>query len=181
MSLTVIAGLAAVRALLLWLMVRVNAFKLAIPGDLPFVIGAVLFVVFLLRATRHPSILSGPLQAAGAAMVVAGILIFAVALVSFGNSWRVGIDSQTAGKLITTGIFAYSRNPIFVFLDLYLAGTFLLNGSVPFLLIASSGIAGLHIQIRREETFLRHRYGPAYLEYCAKTPRYVSRSIHPPA
>src|SRR5436853_1302710 len=109
-SLMVIAGLAVVRALLLWLMVRVNAFKLAMPGDLPFVIGAVFFVVFLLRVARHPSTLSGPFQAAGAAMVVAGILIFAVALVSFGDSWRVGIDSQTAGKLITTGIFAYSRN-----------------------------------------------------------------------
>jgi len=177
-SLAVIGGFATIRALLLWLMVQVNVFKLAMPGDLPFVAGAGLFIGFLVRAARHPSSFGGGLQVAGAAMVVSGVLIFAAALIAFGNSWRLGIDSQAAGKLVTTGIFAYSRNPIFVFLDLYLAGTFFLNESVAFLLFACAGIAGLHIQILREETFLRQHYGTAYLEYCAKTPRYFPGAIH---
>ena len=57
---------------------------------------------------------------AGAWFVVAGVLILILALLSFGNSWRIGIDTRTPGQLVTTGIFAFSRNPIFVFMDLYL-------------------------------------------------------------
>lgn len=29
------------------------------------------------------------------------------------DSWRIGIDTQTKTELITTGVFRYSRNPIF--------------------------------------------------------------------
>jgi protein-S-isoprenylcysteine O-methyltransferase Ste14 len=37
---------------------------------------------------------------------------------SFGTSFRVGIDVEHPDKLVTTGIFAVSRNPIYVGLPL---------------------------------------------------------------
>ena len=56
----------------------------------------------------------------GASLVTIGCVVFIWAFVSFGNSWRVGVDLKTPGALVTSGIFAFSRNPIYVFLDLVL-------------------------------------------------------------
>jgi len=103
-----------------------------------------------------------------------GGAVFILALVSFGASWRIGIDAKTPGGLVTTGIFALSRNPIFVFLDLYAFGTFLINGTLGFLLFALVLAAGIHYQILQEESFLRRTYGTDYHDYCRRTARYFS-------
>src|SRR5215813_6393802 len=113
-------------------------------------------------------------QIAGVALVTAGGAVFILALVSFGASWRVGIDAKTPGGLVTTGMFALSRNPIFVFLDLYAFGTFLINGTLGFLLFALVLIAGIHYQILQEESFLRRTYGTRYRDYCRRTARYFT-------
>jgi protein-S-isoprenylcysteine O-methyltransferase Ste14 len=113
-------------------------------------------------------------QIAGVALVTAGGAIFILALVSFGASWRIGIDAKTPGGLVTTGMFALSRNPIFVFLDLYAFGTFLINGTLGFLIFALVLAAGIHYQILQEEGFLRRTYGTSYHYYCRRTARYFS-------
>lgn len=76
--------------------------------------------------------------------------------------------------LVTTGIFAISRNPIFIFLDLYFIGTFLINGTLSFLIAAVLAVVGNHNQIVREEKFLASRYGKPYQDYRVRTPRYFS-------
>lgn len=110
---------------------------------------------------------------AGAALVAAGLLLFALALAAFGASWRVGIDTERPGPLATGGVFRLSRNPIFVFMNLYAWGTFLLSGRLVFLLYAVVASAALHLQILREERFLAATYGEPYLRYRAATPRYL--------
>jgi protein-S-isoprenylcysteine O-methyltransferase Ste14 len=113
-----------------------------------------------------------PLKLAGAALIVVGQIVFLLALLAFGDSWRVGLDKRSPGKLITGGVFAVTRNPIFLFLDLYLVGTFLINGTVIFLVFAVLVVAGLHYQILQEEKFLCLTYGQAYRDYCVQTGRY---------
>ena len=110
----------------------------------------------------------------GLALVTAGFIIFIWSLISFRDSWRVGIDAKTKGKLIRTGIFSFSRNPIFIFFDIYSAGTFLINGTLIFLLFTIFLIMGLHYQILQEEKFLAKTYGKPYKDYCAVTGRYFS-------
>lgn len=116
-----------------------------------------------------------PLKWVGAALIVAGQIIFLLALLAFGDSWRVGIDKQAPGTLITGGVFAVSRNPIFLFVDLYFIGTFLINGTVIFLIFAVLTVAGLHYQILQEEKFLSSNYGKVYRAYQARTGRYWGR------
>jgi len=67
------------------------------------------------------------IQFAGAVVIFVGLLVFCLALISFNSSWRVGIDTVSPGDLITTGVFSVSRNPIFLSMDLYFLGTFLIT------------------------------------------------------
>ncbi len=108
----------------------------------------------------------------GVILSTIGFVYFIGALISFKDSWRIGIDSESNGDLVTGGFFAVSRNPIFVFLDLYLIGTFLLNGTLGFLILAIAIVLGLHYQILQEEKFLLRAHGQAYQAYCSKTRRY---------
>jgi protein-S-isoprenylcysteine O-methyltransferase Ste14 len=111
---------------------------------------------------------------AGAALEALGLALFAGALVSFGSSWRVGIDERRPGDLVTTGVFAYSRNPIFLFFDLYAVGTFLVHGTAFFLVSAVLIAAGVHMQVLQEERFLAKAYGDAYRRYRERTGRYLT-------
>ena len=114
-----------------------------------------------------------PVKVAGAALAACGLIIFILAFFSFGNSWRIGIDREQSGALVTEGIFSITRNPIFVAFDLMSLGIFLINGTWFFLIFAVLAPLAVHSQIIREEKFLTQRYGEAYERYRKKTPRYL--------
>jgi len=154
--------------------------------EVSFFVGLTVWIIEVLLYSLHfefrifPSPLdmqlinSTPAKLIGVSLVAFSFVIFVLALVSFGKSWRVGIDEKTPGELVTTGIFAVSRNPIFVFLDLYFIGTFLINGTLIFLIFAVLVAVGLHYQILQEEKALARIYGQAYQDYCARTDRYFT-------
>jgi protein-S-isoprenylcysteine O-methyltransferase Ste14 len=109
----------------------------------------------------------------GLAMCLLGVLILVLSLVSFGNSFRVGIDVDKPGPLVTTGIFGVSRNPIYVGFFLFLAGEFLAFPNWIPLLYLGGGSLLFHRQVLREEEFMRQRYGQEYAEYCRHVRRYA--------
>jgi len=120
-----------------------------------------------------------PARITGVIAIGLSLFLFIAALIPFGDSWRVGIDERRPGELITGGVFSWSRNPIFLFMDLYAIGTFLLNGTLVFLMMGLALIGALHYQILQEERFLRQRYGAAYETYSARTARYFGRKQAP--
>jgi len=111
--------------------------------------------------------------AVGIGLCVVAVIGIAASLVSFGNSFRVGIDEQKPDKLVTTGIFAYTRNPIYVSFDMFFFGLFLVHRNI----IITFAVAGfaliVHRQILREEEFLIKYYGVEYDEYRKKVRRYI--------
>jgi protein-S-isoprenylcysteine O-methyltransferase Ste14 len=109
----------------------------------------------------------------GIALCYAGLVIFLWALISFGKAWRIGIDEAHSGELITTGIFAVSRNPIFLFMDMYFTGILLIYPNVLFTVATLCAITGIHFQILREEKFLLNRFKDRYTGYKRKTGRYL--------
>jgi protein-S-isoprenylcysteine O-methyltransferase Ste14 len=113
------------------------------------------------------------LKYAGIVFCYIGLIIFLLALVSFGKAWRIGIDENNSNELITSGIFKYSRNPIFLFMDLYFTGIMLIYPNIIFIIITVCTITGIHLQILREEKFLLSKFGEKYIEYKNKTGRYV--------
>ena len=113
-------------------------------------------------------------EIAGVALVILGFTICILALRALGTSWRLGIDERTPGDLVTDGIYAISRNPIYLFFSLYFIGTFLINGTLIFLIFAAFVAANLQLQIFEEEKFLAKTYGLAYQRYCAATRQYFT-------
>lgn len=114
--------------------------------------------------------------AAGAALELLAVLVFAASLWSFGASWRVGVDRRRPGPLVKNGVFALSRNPIFASMDLFFFGAVLMTGRLVPLLFAAGAILGFHRQILVEERFLGRHYGQAYRAYCERVNRYLGRT-----
>jgi protein-S-isoprenylcysteine O-methyltransferase Ste14 len=102
-----------------------------------------------------------------------GLLLLLLSLVSFGKSFRVGIDVEQSDKLVTTGVFSISRNPIYVAFGLVLIGQFLVFTNWILLVYLGAAIMLFHRQVLREEEYLKKHYGKEYLEYCGKVRRYL--------
>lgn len=111
------------------------------------------------------------LRALGGLTIVTALLIW---LAAMGDAWRIGIDRSAPRSLVTRGIFAWTRNPIYAAFDLLLVGVFLLQGRLIFLVLALFLMPMFHLQVLREERFLERLYGDAYRDYRARIGRYLT-------
>jgi len=109
----------------------------------------------------------------GIILCVVGVLVLLLSLVAFGQSFRVGIDVDRPDRLVTTGIFAFSRNPIYVAFGFVLVGQFFVFPNWILLAYLVVGVWLFHRQVLREEEFLRKQYGQAYVAYCKHVRRYL--------
>ncbi|MNO37561.1 hypothetical protein D3C76_276450 [compost metagenome] len=113
------------------------------------------------------------LQLIGAGVAAIGCFIFIQAMIAMRTSWRVGIDKTTVTKLITHGIYKFSRNAAFVGFDLMFLGLFLMYPNPLTLIIFILNIAAIHLLILQEEQHLKSVFGDEYMNYCNTTPRYI--------
>ncbi|MCS7306620.1 MAG: isoprenylcysteine carboxylmethyltransferase family protein [Thermoguttaceae bacterium] len=91
-----------------------------------------------------------------------------------GTSSR-GVTFET-GQLITTGMYAYVRNPLYLANLMIWAGLALLVGP-PWWVALFTGVGAFfyHSIVLAEEDFLLGRFGPQYLHYCRRTARWIPR------
>lgn len=118
---------------------------------------------------------SETLEVLGMACAIAGLLLFGAALLHLGRSWRIGIDEASRDQLVTTGVFAWSRHPIYVFMDLFAWGLFLMQPS-PFYLLSALAISiGAHLRMLEEDRYLARVHGQAWTTYRDRSARYFGR------
>ena len=103
----------------------------------------------------------------------AGLMLLLWSLISFGQSFRIGIDTEQPENLITTGAFAFTRNPIYLAFAFILLGQFLVFSNWIILIYLAAAIWLFHRQILREEDYLKSHYGDEFLEYCKRVRRYI--------
>ncbi len=108
----------------------------------------------------------------GVLLCAAALLLMLWSLISFRQSFRIGIDTDRPDRLITDGAFAVSRNPIYVAFITMTIGQFLIFPNFILLVYIAGAAALIHRQILREEEFLRGHYGHAYAEYRSRVRRY---------
>lgn len=104
-----------------------------------------------------------------------GDLIFLIAVVGMKDSWRAGIPDKDKTKLVTTGIYQYSRNPAFLGFDLMYLGVMLMYCNGLTVLFTVFAIVMLHLQILQEEKYLTAVFGKEYQTYKNQVFRYLGR------
>ena len=113
-------------------------------------------------------------HATGFALATIGIAGTFAAQMAMGASWRIGVDPAERTELVTGGVFAHCRNPIYTFMLTAWIGFALL---VPTWLVAVAGvllIVGIEIQVRLvEEPHLLRTHGEPYRAWASRVGRFV--------
>src|SRR5277367_3040397 len=109
----------------------------------------------------------------GVAFCAGGLGLLLWSLISFGRSFRIGIDTDRPYRLVTSGIFAVSRNPFYVAFAAVLLGQFLIFPNWMLLVYMGAATWLIHRQILREEDSLKRHYGAEYANYCRRVRRYL--------
>ncbi len=102
----------------------------------------------------------------GLVLMVTGFGFLTVARINLGNSFSV---TPQATALVTKGIYARIRNPIYVFSTIGLAGASLFSGKPILLLLLLPLIVMQTRRARSEARLLEQRFGEAYRRYKAET------------
>ncbi len=104
-----------------------------------------------------------------------GDLIFLLAVLQMKDSWRAGIPEQDKTKLVTTGIYQFSRNPAFLGFDFMYLGVMLMYCNGLTVLFTAFAMVMLHLQILQEEKYLAATFGAAYQAYRKRIFQYLGR------
>ena len=135
------------------------ALQLSLPLSLP-------------RGLLKPVIILG-----GAALIILGAVLVALARREFAQHRQPTDPGQPTSKLVTTGFFSVSRNP------LYLGGVCILAGialafNLPWVLVLllPALIACHYVLIAPEEKYLAARFGEEYRRYAASVHRWIGRA-----
>ena len=110
--------------------------------------------------------------AVGWPLVAAGLLLVVAAQAQMGLSWRIGIDDRPT-SLVTGGVFAVVRNPIFGGMLLSLAGLVALSLSAATAVAWVAMAQLIFVQVRLEEEHLHRLHGAAYAGYASRVGRFV--------
>lgn len=116
----------------------------------------------------------GWLEAVGVALAVGGIAGVFAAQMQMGASWRIGVDASERTELVSGGVFALVRNPVYTAMIAAWVG-FALMIPTWFALAAIALVAiGLELQVRMvEEPHMVRSHGERYLSYAGRVGRFV--------
>ena len=105
--------------------------------------------------------------------VIAGAVIILTAL---GLFKRAGTDSKpwkASSALVTSGVYRWTRNPMYLGMALIYAGIAICADSVITLLLLVPVVVVIQRDvILREEAYMESRFGAEYLAYCARVRRW---------
>jgi protein-S-isoprenylcysteine O-methyltransferase Ste14 len=109
---------------------------------------------------------------AAGVMALSTLLILA-AQAAMGASWRVGVPAEGPGALVTGGLFALSRNPVFVGMFGLALAMFLWSPTMLTAALLPLAASTMAMQVRIEEDALLAKHGDLYVAYQKRTPRWV--------
>lgn len=146
--------------------------------DILFTIAQLSFIVLNLYSTRYFPIPKTPydwlIQIPGIFLFLFGMYIAIWAKLTMKSSWGTpaGHDLKRQSKLITSGPFSLSRNPIYLGVIMMFFGLTL--ASLSWFIFLVPLIAWRFYQATlKEEQLLKVYFGKTYLEYYKNTPRFI--------
>lgn len=110
----------------------------------------------------------------GIVLMVSGAAIDFAAMMTLRKHGTTVLPNAGSKALCTSGVYGFSRNPIYLGNAVGMAGLALaLRWSWLLLLVPVASAAVTWLAIAREEEHLRYRFGTAYREYCERVRRWV--------
>jgi len=186
-AILIIAALIWGFARILYLSITSNVAVLAFiaqrktPPEIGLALVAITLDGYLLARPLYPQ-LDVILHSQPSAYAIIGIIImvFGVALailsqVDMGKAWRIGVPpaKEETQQLITSGLYAFSRNPIYLGIMLFLAGGLVaLPGPLTLISLIVTALLVQRI-IQREEAFMQQSFGDEYNDYCERVHRWL--------
>jgi protein-S-isoprenylcysteine O-methyltransferase Ste14 len=121
---------------------------------------------------EHPLV-----QLTGGALMVASLILVRAAQIQMKGAWRFGCDrGRPPAALVTGGLYARSRNPIYVGMTLTSYGFFLALPNAVSFTIANLTLLLLQVRVRVEEEHLMQSHPEAFAAYRRATPRWLFRT-----
>ena len=110
-----------------------------------------------------------------------GVLGLIISLIFFFSGFNLfnsycenPLPNSDTNRLIKTGIFAYTRNPIYISFVLFHLSMFLVfENVVYFLSFIGLSIWIDKVVIKKEEVFLNQKFGEEYTRYCEAVKRWL--------
>ena len=108
------------------------------------------------------------------ALILIGVAVFTASIRNFSRAGTPVQGTRPTRTLVTTGIYAWSRNPIYLGMLFVLVGIGIAVRSPWILLLAAPlAITFRYGVIAREEAYLERRFGDAFLDYKAHVRRWL--------
>lgn len=117
---------------------------------------------------------SGAARLAGLIPVILGLGIIAIGRLTMDAHGTNINPTKPTTTIIETGLYRFSRNPLYIALTITYCGlALLLNTWWPYILLPFV-LATMHfLVVRREEGYLERKFGDVYRHYCARVRRYL--------
>lgn len=110
----------------------------------------------------------------GCALILPAIAIGAAALTKFRGAATNVRPWEPTTAIVETGIYARTRNPMYLGMALLYAGLALLLDSVTAMVLLPVVLIIIHTQvIAREERYLERKFGEPYRAYCKRVRRWI--------
>ena len=91
---------------------------------------------------------------------------------SMGKNWSMAVRPDKKTDLITDGMFAFVRHPIYALSLLLMIGSLIVNLGWPMLLVATIHCSMLVMKSLNEERYLAKLHGQQYNDYLQRTSRF---------
>ncbi len=112
----------------------------------------------------------------GIVLVILGIALIVLARREFAHYGQFMDPGHPIDKIIDTGVFSISRNPLYLGVVITLSGIAFVFNALWILISLIPAIVLCHyILIAPEERYLARKFGQAYLSYAASVRRWVGR------
>lgn len=117
-------------------------------------------------------------SAFGIGIEMLGVAAFVASVTEMKDNWRAGVQRKDKTNLVTTGVYAISRNPAFLGFILMYIGIVCAFFNWYLLIATVFTVVLFHLQIVKvEEPFLIEAFGQEYLAYQKKVCRYFGNKF----